>query len=85
MSSDTDLDGVASRQKRVSTEIQKENERRAERKKDVVLQSLVSTPYSRTFELANERGASNWLTMFRLEEHGFCLSKAAFRNALCLQ
>ena len=32
LSSDTDLDGVASRQKRASTEIQKENKRRAERK-----------------------------------------------------
>ena len=35
--SDTDLDGAASRQKRASTEKQKENDRRAARKKDVVL------------------------------------------------
>ena len=43
LSSDTDLYGVASGQKRASTEIQTENERRAERNKDVVLQSLVIT------------------------------------------
>ena len=45
LSSNTDLDGDPSRQKRASTEINKQNERRAERKKDLVLQSLVSTPY----------------------------------------
>ena len=85
LSGDTDLDEVASRQKRASTEIQKENKRRAERKKDVVVQSLVITPYSRAFELANKRGASNWLTTLPLEELGFCTSKAAFRDALCMR
>ena len=70
-SGDTDLDGVASRQKRASNEIQKENERRAERKKDVEVQSLVITSYSSAFELAIERGASNWLKMLPLEELGF--------------
>ena len=85
LSNDTDLNGIGSRQKRASTDLQKENERRAERKKDVVLQSLVSTPYSRAFELANARGSSNWLTTLPLEEYGFRLSKAAFRDALCLR
>ena len=80
-STDTGLDGVGSSQKRVSTEIQKENERRAERKKDVVLQSVASTPYARAFELANKRGASNWLTTLPLEEHGFCLSKVGMHCA----
>ena len=37
LSSDTDLDVVASRQKRASPEIQKANELRAEREKDVEL------------------------------------------------
>ena len=41
-----------------------------------------SSPYSRAFELANERGTSNWLTTKPLEEQGVCLSKAAFRDAL---
>ena len=36
---DNDLDGVITRQKRAATEIQKENQRCAERKEDVVLQS----------------------------------------------
>ena len=85
LSSDADLVGVARRQKRASTEIQKENKRRAERKKDVVLLSLDNTPYSRAFELANERGASILLATLPLEEHGFCQSKAAFRDALCLR
>ena len=47
--------------------------------------AVVSTPYSREFEQANERGASNCLTTVPLEEHGFCLSNAAFRYALCLR
>ena len=42
--------------------MQKENERRAERMKDIVLQLLVSSPYSRAFELANESGASRYFS-----------------------
>ena len=85
LSGDTDLDGVASRQKRAPTEIQKENERRAERKKYVEVQSLVITSYSSAFELAIDRGASNWLKTSPLEELGFCMSKALFRDVLCLR
>ena len=83
MSNDTNFDRVARRQKGASTEIQKENERRGDRKKDVVLQFLDSTPYSRAFELAKERRTT--VSKTPLEEHGFCLSKAAYRNALGLQ
>ena len=82
MSSETDLDGVASRQKRASTKIQKKFKRRAKRK---MLQLLVSTPYSGAFKLATERCASNWLTRLVLEKQGFFLSKASFRYALCLR
>ena len=57
----------------------------APKAKKIVSQSLASTPYSRAFELVNERGASNWLTTLPLEEHGFSLSKEAFRDALCLK
>ena len=35
--------------------------------------------------LASSKGASSWLTALPLEEHGFSLSKAAFRDALRLR
>ena len=35
--------------------------------------------------LAQEQGASSWLTALPLASHGFCLSKGEFRDALCLR
>ena len=35
--------------------------------------------------LAQEQGASSWLTALPLTSHGFCLSKGKFRDALCLR
>ena len=45
----------------------------------------LSHQHKRMFELANEKGASNWLTVLPLEDHGFSLHKSAFRDALCLR
>ena len=39
----------------------------------------------RAMELASEKGASSWLTVHPLTEHGFSLHKGAFRNALALR
>jgi hypothetical protein len=50
----------------------------------------------RSISLSKEKGASNWLTVLpivehgfclvlRIMEHGFCLHKGDFRNALCLR
>ena len=36
-------------------------------------------------QLSIEKGASSWLSMLHIEEHGFALHKGAFRDALCLQ
>ena len=36
-------------------------------------------------QLAEEKGASNWLTSLPIQEHGFSLHKAAFRDALALR
>ena len=33
---------------------------------------------------SKEKGASNWLTVIPIEEHGFTLHKGAFRDALTL-
>ncbi len=37
----------------------------------------------RSVELASEKGASSWLSTLPIQEHGFCLHKGAFRDALC--
>ena len=39
----------------------------------------------RAMDLASERGASSWLTSLPTEEHGFCMHKGAFRDALALR
>lgn len=39
----------------------------------------------RLVECAIEPGASTWLNALPIEEHGFLLSKGAFRDALCLR
>ena len=36
-------------------------------------------------ELASEKGASNWLSVLLVEEHGFHLSRGDFRDALCMR
>ena len=36
-------------------------------------------------EVASESGASTWLSMLPIQEHGFTLHKEAFRDALCLR
>ena len=36
-------------------------------------------------EVASETGASTWLSMLPIQEHGFALHKVAFRDALCLR
>ena len=63
------------RQKMVSCEI--------ERAKQVTLQ--LPEPLRYAVQLANEKGASSWLTALTLKEHGFSLHKGAFRDALFLR
>ena len=39
----------------------------------------------RIVHLSSEKGASSWLSVLPIEEHGFALHKGAFRDALCLR
>ena len=39
----------------------------------------------RIVSLSSEKGASSWLSVLPIEEHGFALHKGAFRDALCLR
>ena len=47
--------------------------------------SLLPQSLNKAVSLAQEQGASTWLTVLPLEEHGFSLHKGAFRDALALR
>ena len=53
-------------------------------KAKIIRESLPATK-QRTMDLLNEKGASSWLTVLPLKEHGFNLNKSEFRDALCLR
>ena len=40
---------------------------------------------SKAMDLASQRGTSSWLTSLPIKEHGFCLHKGAFADALALR
>ena len=49
------------------------------------LQPRLPEHLHRAMELGSEKGASSWLSILPIEEHGFSLHKVAFRDALCLR
>ena len=49
-----------------------------------VVPNLPST-LKKVVEISREKGASSWLTVLPIEEHGFSLHKRDFRDALCLR
>ena len=53
------------------------------RASDSVKQNL-SNSLKRSMDLAQERGASTWLTTLPIQELGFTLHKSAFQDALAL-
>ena len=50
-----------------------------------ILKDNLTGPLKRAVELAQEKGASSWLTALPIHEHGFALHKSAFRDALALR
>ena len=50
-----------------------------------VIRESLTPPLRLAMDLAQEKGASSWLTALPLEEHGFTLHKSAFRDALALR
>ena len=49
------------------------------------LKSSLPAELQRILSDATETGASSWLTILPLQEHGFALHKGAFRDAICLR
>ena len=50
-----------------------------------LLKPMLPKPLQRSMALAQEKGASSWLTALPVSEFGFTLHKSAFRDALCLR
>ena len=47
------------------------------------LKSVLPAELQRILSYATETGASSWLTVLPIQEHGFALHKGAFRDAIC--
>ena len=60
---------------------------RREQARQASKQLKESLPHSlkRSMDLAQEKGASSWLTCLPIEEFGFTLHKGAFHDALALR
>ena len=50
-----------------------------------VLHSQLPPPLQKAVDLAQEKGASIWLTALPLKDHGFALHRAAFHDAMALR
>ena len=46
---------------------------------------VLSPSLHRSIMLSSEKGSSSWVAALPLSDHGFCLQKGAFRDALCLR
>ena len=46
---------------------------------------ILPTTLKKAFGMSRVKGASSWLTVLFIEEHGFTLHKRDFRDALCLR
>ncbi len=64
-------------------EIQRERRQNADLNANRLREVLTPT-LKKAMDLAKEKGSSSWLTTLPLEEHGFCLHKDAFVDALAL-
>ena len=65
-------------------EIQRERRQKADLNANRLREELTPT-LKKAMDLAKEKGSSSWLTTLPLEEHGFCLHKGAFVDALALR
>ena len=67
-------------------EVKRAKELHLKEKFSEMLSSLENTPsLKRCLELNTEKGAGSWLTALPLQDHGFCLNKQEFRDAVSLR
>ncbi len=71
-------------QRKIKATTRSEKQNRQKQSARNLLEQL-PTPLQRSMELSQEKSASTWLTALPIENHGFALHKAAFRDALSLR
>ena len=71
-------------QTKARSEVQKLGRDKAEQS-SLLLKDLLPQSLKFSMELAQEKGASSWLTSLPIEEYGFSLHKSTFRDALALR
>ena len=64
--------------------ISKQNKEKSKEEAHQLHQQL-PTSLQKSMELAKEKGASTWLTVLPITDHGFTLHKSAFQDALALR
>ena len=64
--------------------VSKDNKKRNQQEADSIYQQLPDRLH-KAVDLARVKGASTWLTVLPLTEHGFTLHKSAFHDALALR
>ncbi len=73
-------------EEQVNAKAEIHNQRRSQQSASAcLLKPLLPISLQRSMALAQERGASSWLTALPVTEFGFTLHKCAFRDALCLR
>lgn len=85
LSGDPTLTGVHTAQLSQQKILKKVREDTLKQHRQQLLTQITDNDFSRSIELASEKGASNWLTVLPIEEHGFSLPKQAFRDAVSLR
>ena len=78
------LDDCHAVQQSFKTRIQ-HNKRQKQKEDAKNLQCILPPALQCSMELSREKGASTWLTTPPIDEHGFALHKAAFRDSLSLR
>ena len=75
------LDGQMS----ARADIHRERRQQATLETNSLRDDLTPPTLQRAMNLARERGSSSWLMSLPIREHGFCLHKSAFIDALALR
>ena len=79
-----ELRDTAQRQTSIKSDVQQLKRQATKTKADLVT-SRLQADMKHAVDLAQEKGASMWLTVLPLQQHGFSLCKSEFCDALCLR
>ena len=77
---------LESKQEQITAKNRAKNARRQQEQVTAdLLKSQLPTHLQRALAVSSEKGASSWLSVPPIAEHGFALHKGAFQDALCLR